>query len=312
MVDEVGGGARSKYPTRRLFLGALAGSLGGIAGLGGYAFAYEPVLRLAVRRVDLALAGWPATMPPLTAALISDIHAIEPWMSVAHIADIVAAANALQPDVMLLLGDFVSTMRYHTRLVQPEEWSPVLAALRAPLGSYAILGNHDHWWPGGAWPVVAALERAGIRTLINAAVKLEDGGRRFWLAGTDSAHAHWTGPGRGPGLWGGGDNMAATLAACRDPDPVLLMAHEPAQFRRVPSRVTLTVSGHTHGGQVRVPFMGAPLARRQSWVEGEYRVGARRLYVTSGLGCSIAPVRFMVPPEIVLLTIGAADRSHAA
>lgn len=308
-AEETDGGAVRASPTRRRFLGTLGGSIAGLAGLAGYAFGIEPALRLTVRRVDLALPGWPADMAPVTAALISDIHAIEPWMPVGRIAAIVAAANALKPDVMLLLGDFVSTMRYRTRLVMPEEWAPALASLRAPLGRYAILGNHDHWWPGGAGPVVDALTQAGIPTLVNTAVKLDGGGRRFWLAGTDSAYAPWNGQGRAPGVMGGGDDVVAALEPCRDDDPVLLMAHEPSQFRLVPKRVALTVSGHTHGGQVWLPFLGPPLLRRQRWVQGEYLSGARRLYVTAGLGVSIAPVRFLVPPEIVLLRIGPAKQS---
>lgn len=296
-----------RWLTRRRFLTGLAAGVGGLAGLTSYAFGFEPLIRLSIVRRSIALTDWPKDMPPLTTALVADLHIIEPWMSLQRVAEIVAATNALRPDITLLLGDYVSHMRYRSRQIAPSDWAPVLARLTAPLGVHAILGNHDHWWPAGARAVSEALRSARINLLVNDAVKIADGGRRFWLAGTDSLYASGWRRGR-VGSVQENDNMTAALAPTRaDADPVILMAHEPDQFDWVPERVSLTLSGHTHGGQVRLPFIGSPALRnRERYDYGLFAEAGRQLFVTAGLGCSIVPVRFLMPPEIVLLTIGPA------
>lgn len=293
--------------TRRRFLTGLAAGFGGLAGLTSYAFGFEPLVRLNIVRRTVALADWPADIPPLTAALVADLHIVEPWMSLDRVAAIVETTNALQPDITLLLGDYVSHIRYRSRLIQPQEWSPVLAGLKAPLGVHAILGNHDHWWPVGAQSVSEALRSAGINLLVNDAVKIQDGGRRFWLAGTDSLYASGWRRGRIGGVQETANMRAALSRTQNDADPVILMAHEPDLFDWVPARASLTLSGHTHGGQVRLPFIGSPVLRdRTAYDYGFFESEGRQLLVTAGLGCSIVPVRFLMPPEIVLLTVGPA------
>lgn len=292
--------------TRRRFLTGLAAGVGGLAGLTSYAFGFEPLIRLNILHRSVGLADWPKDAPPLRAALVADLHIIDPWMTLDRVEQIVAATNRLAPDITLLLGDYVSHMGYGSRRIEPAAWSPVLAGLKAPLGVHAILGNHDHWWPGGVAPVSAAIAKAGINLIVNDAIRIADGGRRFWLAGTDSIYARgWSR--RGPGRIGGGDIAQALARTGRDRDPVILMAHEPAQFDHVPGRASLTLSGHTHGGQVRLPFIGSPILRnREPYDYGLFTADNRQLLVTAGLGCSIIPVRFMMPPEIVLLTVGPA------
>jgi predicted MPP superfamily phosphohydrolase len=288
--------------TRRRLLTAV-GAAGGA--LIGYAVGYEPMLALTVVRYDLALPGWPADAPPLTAALVADIHAVEPWMPARRVGAIVEATNALGADVVLLLGDYVGTMRFKLAPVAPADWARELARLRAPLGVFGILGNHEYRWPEGPEPLIAALGSAGVTVLINDAALVAGGGHRFWLAGTDSARSPAR-PGVPPGVVGGGDDYAGAMAATDASAPVLALIHEPFQFPRVDARPVLTLCGHTHGGQLNLPFIGRPFRDPEDPVHvyGLYReADGRQLLVSGGLGCSIAPVRFRAPPEIVLVRI---------
>ncbi|TBW34515.1 metallophosphoesterase [Siculibacillus lacustris] len=292
--------------TRRRLLTTLLAGTAGCVTFGGYAVAVEPRMRLTVTRNDLALPGWPAHAKPLKVAMIADLHAVEPWMPISRIEEIVVATNALQADVILLLGDYMSGVHFAHRVTPPREWAAVLAKLTAPLGVHAILGNHDYWWRGGPDPVVRALREVGIDVLLNQATRIDAHGHRFWITGTESTLA-----GRlGAHGFVGRDDLSATLARISDDLPVLHMAHEPDLFAEVPERVALTVSGHTHGGQVGIPGVRGLIALRtgssQRWIRGHYEVGGRHLLVSSGLGVSFLPMRFLVPPEINLVHIRSA------
>lgn len=268
-----------------------------------YGIVIEPGFRLSVVRWPVAHPSWPASMPPLCIAVLTDLHAMEPWMPARRIERIVSAANDLRPDLIVLLGDYVAGMRrYRTGTVSIADWTAALRPLRAPHGVHAVLGNHD-WWVD-ARGVRAGLEQAGIRVLENEAFKLDARGRRFWLAGLGDQLAK---PVRGGFL--GVDDLDGTVAQTTgDEDPVILLAHEPDIFVNVPPRVTLTLSGHTHGGQVLLPFIGRPVVPSrygQRYAYGHVVEGGRHLLVSSGLGLSGMPIRFMVPPEIALVTLSA-------
>jgi predicted MPP superfamily phosphohydrolase len=285
--------------TRRQFLTGLAGSAALTAGLGSYAFALEPRFRLVVTEWDLATPKWPHS-EPLRIVALADIHACEPWMPAARIRAIVDQANALRGDVIVLLGDFVAGLGpFKSAEVPHREWGEALAALDAPLGVHAIIGNHDWWTDVGA--VDETLTGAGIPVYRNRAMRL---GRNapFWLAGTDSMAAHRIGHGR----FRGEDDLPGTLAQILDDAPAVLMAHEPDLFVDAPDRFAVTLSGHTHGGQVRLPLLGRPVvpsAFGQRFAYGHVHEEGRDLIVSGGLGCSIAPVRFGVPPEITVVTL---------
>ncbi|MER2604600.1 MAG: metallophosphoesterase [Siculibacillus sp.] len=288
--------------TRRRLLQTLAAGGAGMLSLGGYAVAIEPHHRLSIARYDLELPRWPVGAKPLTAALIADLHAGDPWMSVERIEEIVAATNAVGADIVLMLGDYVGTHRFRSSQMDPRVWARPFADLKSPLGTWAILGNHDYWWEGGPEPVIRALRTSGIEVLLNRGVKIDRDGHRFWLAGTESTLVHRMGEGR----FVGRADVDAAHAAIDDDAPILHLAHEPAFIRSMPRRVALTLSGHTLGGQVKVPFFGPPLAASHpdlKWARGHYVEDGRHLLVSSGLGCSILPVRFMVPPEITVARI---------
>lgn len=300
--------------SRRMVLRGMVGL--GLAGttLGGYALA-EP-WRLTVARYAFTPAGWPAGLR-LRVAVISDLHACEPWMPVARVRQIVARTNALAPDVVLMLGDFTAGPRLLRRSVPPSAWASALAGLTAPNGVHAVLGNHD-WWEEpevqrrrrGPTEVRLALEAAGLPVYENDVVRLEKGGRPYWVAGLGDQWAFYQDRWR-PGTrdrfgYEGVDDLPGTLSKIRDDAPVLMMIHEPDAFAEMPARVAVTFAGHTHGGQITfagfAPIVPSRYGRRYAY--GHVVEDGRHLIVSGGLGCSSVPVRLGVPPEIVMVELG--------
>ena len=272
-----------------------------------------------VTRYALTPSGWPSGLK-LKLAILADLHCCEPWMPAERVQRIVARTNALQPDATLLLGDYVvgNRLGWIGRPVACRDWARALGGLKAPLGVHAVLGNHD-WWDEievqqrrrGPVRSRLALEDAGIAVYENDAVRLEKDGRPFWIAGLGDQWAFWPkhrGPGRRRGEidYIGVDDLPGTLAKVTDPAPVILMAHEPDVFALVPSRVALTLSGHTHGGQVRLFGYSPIIPSRygQRFAYGHIVEENRNLIVSGGLGCSGFPVRFGSPPEIVVVDLG--------
>ncbi|SPH17565.1 hypothetical protein DEA8626_01088 [Defluviimonas aquaemixtae] len=296
--------------TRRGVLKGLLGTF--LAGLfvSAYAFFVEPALRTRVKTWRVAPKGW--TGGPLKIAVLADLHMCEPFVPLSRLERIVARTNALGADLIVILGDLEAGHRFVTRRVGMDATARVLAGLSAPLGVHAILGNHD-WWHdrpaqargGGPNRIAELLHAAGISVLQNDAVKLGEGSASgpFWLAGLDDQLAIGIGPGRFRGL----DDLPGTLELITDDAPAILLAHEPDIFPRVPDRICLTLSGHTHGGQVR--FFGwspvVPSAYGNRFAYGPVREAGRDLVVSGGIGCSILPVRLGVVPEITVVEIAA-------
>jgi uncharacterized protein len=291
--------AKGRVSRRRVLAGA-AGLIGlSAAATGVYAAAIEPQ-GLVVTRYALTPSGWPAGRR-LSVTVIADIHAGGPDMTLSHIRRVVDTANALKSDLVVLLGDYNATYRFASR-VPNAMWAAELARLTAPLGTWSILGNHD-WWHDVA-DVRRALTGVHIPILENDAVLLGAEGHRFWLAGLGDQIAYRLGQGRFRGV----DDLPGTLAQVGTDDPVLLLAHEPDIFPRVPSRVALTLSGHTHGGQIRLPLIWpafVPSKYGARFAYGHVVEDDRHLIVSGGLGTSIVPARLGVPPEIVHIVLGA-------
>ncbi|HYD16307.1 MAG TPA: metallophosphoesterase [Hyphomicrobium sp.] len=295
--------------TRRQFLKGLALTGVGSMSFGGYALA-EP-FRLGVTRYSVSPPDWPQGLS-LRVAVLTDIHVCDPWMSLDRLRRIVARTNALMPDVVFLLGDYVASYRMGTfsREIPHAEWATALAGLKAPLGVHAVLGNHD-WWEElavqerRAGPVKSrtALEAAGILVYENDAFRLEKEGLPFWIAGLGDQWAFW--PSVPNGDYEGVDDLAGTLAKVTDDAPIVLMVHEPDIFPQVPARVALTLAGHTHGGQVTIagyaPVIPSKYGQRYRY--GHIVEEGRNLIVSAGLGCSTLPIRFGAPPEILLVTV---------
>ena len=304
--------------SRRTFLKGLGAMAFGGVSLAGYAFGIEP-FRVRVQHHRVAPPDWPKGLR-LKIAAVADVHACQPWMTVERIQSIVEQTNALEPDLIVLLGDYVAGHPWVTDWVHSRDWSEAMKPLTAPLGVHAILGNHD-WWEDrsaqkrGGGPTFGrlALERVGIPVYENDAVKLRKEDRPFWLAGLGDQIALLPGRKWGRNRFAGVDDLTGTLAKVTDDAPVILLAHEPDIFPRVPSRVSLTLSGHTHGGQVRImgysPVVPSRFGNRYAYghvIERDRSAEGRErhIVVSGGLGCSIMPVRFGVPPEITVVELG--------
>ena len=257
------------------------------------------------------LPNWPDDLE-LKIAVIADIHACYPWMSEERVGEIVDLANAQKPDLTVLLGDYVCTHRFVSGYVPPGAWAEQLARLEAPLGVYAILGNHD-WWsaaiptepPDNSLSVRRALAAAGVPLLENQSVRLSQRGRPFWLIGLGDLLAPVPNPRRGHGAddLPGGD---ARDRRRRAGDP----ARSRALFLSVGSRPDRSDARRPHARRAGQSSdhrpSGVSLLKRRSgkYIYGEYALGERRMIVSGGLGTSLAPVRILRPPEVVMVKLG--------
>jgi uncharacterized protein len=276
--------------TRRKFLRlmtAAGAELGAIALGGAYTITAEPYW-LAVERVTVALAGLPDVLRGLTIAQISDLH-VGHFIGRQDVARAVDVVLSLRPSLIVVTGDYVTIAAEHAGLCTPE-----LARLHAPLGVFFILGNHDHWTNA---PVVTRILRdAGLSLLINEGRLVESNGAAFWLAGVDD-------------VWERHADLDRALAGAPKDVLKVLLAHEPdyADVVAADGRVSLQLSGHSHGGQVRLPFVGSPvlphLAIKYPW--GLRRVGQMWLYTNRGIGIVSPPVRLNCRPEVTLFSLTA-------
>jgi len=242
--------------------------------------------RLVVRDIELALPRW--RLDGLRAGVLSDVHAGVPHMPLAKLARAVDALNDRAPDVHLLLGDYLDSSQPWRRRLAPELVAKELARLRAPLGTIAVIGNHD--WRNSGDRVWRALEAEGVTVLEDRAVELANG---LWVAGLgDMRH-------RRP-------DVARALRKIPEDAPAIVLSHDPDMFPEVPERVSLTLAGHTHGGQVAIPLLRRPLLPSyygERYARGHVIEHGRHLFVSSGLGTSGLPIRLLAPPEVLILTL---------
>ncbi len=276
--------------TRRRFLYSAAAA--GALAIGGDALLLEPNRPLIVRRT-FALRRWPKRLDGFTIALISDFH-YDPIFSQHPIHAAIPMVMDLKPDLIALTGDFVSVPNFaddKEGALDAVPCAEILRHLKAPCGVWAILGNHDYHTD--AEFVTYALQYRGIPVLANKSIPIERNGDRFWLAGVNDALSHTA-------------DLPGTLKPVPSDEAVILLAHEPDfadQASQYP--IDLQLSGHSHGGQVRLPLL-PPLylpEMGKKYVLGTYQVGPLQLYTNAGLGTVGVPVRLNCPPEITLLTI---------
>ena len=271
----------------RVSLVAITLVLGAIA---FYGFLIEPA-RLVTKQQTIRIDNWPSELDGLRIAVLSDIHADDWFVDQKKLRSIVERTNQLEPEVIVILGDYMVSNGYVKRRVEPEVFAATLKDLRAPLGVYSVLGNHDWWYIGAK--VRQGLEQNGIKVLENEVLELNVRGTSLWLVGLSDL---WTRP----------QMIAETVGKVPEGQPMIALAHNPDIFPNVPERVPLLLAGHTHGGQVRFPLIGSVVEASEygeRFVKGHVFENNHHLFVTSGIGTSILPVRFRVPPEIVLLTV---------
>lgn len=265
----------------------LAALLAAVLALGGKAW-HDTMRDPVVQRTTVTLKGMPTGAKPITIALISDIHVAGPDMPPERLVRIVAQINALQPDAVLIAGDFVSDKGTATHVYRPEEIIAPLAALDTPLGTLAAPGNHDHWYdlPG----LKRELGKAGIRLVSNGVVRLGP----LVVGILDDAYT-------------GRANLPATLAQMAEYEGArVLLSHSPDPFPDLPPDYGLMLAGHTHCGQIRYPWGGAPATLSdygERYACGRVDENGNTIVTGAGLGTSLIWVRLFSQPEIWLVTI---------
>lgn len=258
--------------------------------LGGWAFWWEPS-RLTQKEYDIALNPWPSACDGLKVAVIADLHVGSPHFDLPKLEEVVNLVNKAKPDVVLLGGDYLIQSVVGGSFVNPEPIAQELQKIHATIGVYSVLGNHDWWFDGQR--VKNALEDVGIPVLEDEAIEVEFQECRFWLVGIGD-------------YWERAHNIEKAFRDVPNDVPVLVLTHNPDVFVDLPTGVSITFAGHTHGGQVNLPFVG-PLVTMsqygQRFAVGHIEENGKHLFVSPGLGTSILPVRFRVPPEVSFLVL---------
>jgi len=283
-------------PTRRKFL-----ITAGIVAAGTLALGEDTVLREPNQpelvKVEMTLPRLPAAFDGFRIAQLSDFH-YDAVFSVVPIRAAIEMVNRVYPDLVVLTGDFVteSYLKSHRHKAGTAPMAGpcanLLGGLRSRLGSVAVLGNHDVNTDPGF--VTEALQSHGITVLRNGSQAFEQDGSRLWFCGLDSLDAR--------------PNLGVAMRGIPSHEAVILLVHEP-DFADTASRypIDLQLSGHSHGGQIWIPGIGAPwlppFARK--YPRGQYRVGPLPLYTNIGLGTIRLPVRLNCPPEVTLVTLRA-------
>lgn len=264
----------------------LAGLVVAVA-LAAWALWLEPA-SLYAEETELSLPDLPPACAGLRIAVLADLHAGAPHIGPSKVDSVVKALGDAKADLVLLAGDYVIQDVLGGTFMPPED----IAAKFRPLSkTYAVLGNHD-WWLDGP-RVRDAFEGVGIPVIDNRGVLVEHGACRLWLAGIGD-------------YWEGKPDIASALHGAPDDAAVIALTHNPDVFPQVPSRVMLTVAGHTHGGQVALPLVGRPIVPSEfgeRYAVGHIVEDGRHLFVSTGVGTSIFPVRFRVPPEVSVLRL---------
>jgi predicted MPP superfamily phosphohydrolase len=265
----------------------LVGVLGICITLAAWGFLVEPSL---LTRRDINVSHW--TGPPLRIAFFADLHAGSPHIDEKYIKDLVQKINALSPDIVLIGGDLVINGVVGGHHISIENVTFLLKALKAPLGIYSVLGNHD-WWNGGE-KIRQTLEANGIPVLDNTARLIDVGPNfNFWLVGIGDDYTNHA-------------NAKPALSQVTSDAPRVLFMHDPSAIFQVKEKFFLALAGHMHGGQVYIPGIGAiitPGCAPKEWASGwvDFELGS--LFVSKGIGTSIIPVRFNAPPEFVILEL---------
>lgn len=262
------------------------------------AFLIEPD-SLVVAEYTIDVPGWPVAANGFRIAAVGDLHAGAPFIDEAKIAEVTRRINAAKPDLVIWLGDYVIQGVIGGTFMEPEKVARLLAPARGRLGTFAIIGNHDRWLDSAR--VEQAFEAAGIPFLRWKEAVINVAGAPVHLYGLDDFElsvGYWPRFGAAHEKW----------KHLPQDEPLIVLSHNPDVFVHMPARVNLTVASHTHGGQVRLPFVGSPIvpsSRGQRYARGLIVEKGRPMFVNTGIGASIVPIRFGVPPEISILTLRA-------
>ena len=255
-------------------------------GLAGIGYSYFESGWTTVHRTSISLPNLPEAFKGTKIAFLTDIHH-GPFISLRHIQNLVQTTNELKPDVIVMGGDYVHKDR---KYIAP--CFNALSKLESPNGTFGVLGNHDHW--ESAPETRQAMKDNEVIELTNAGKWLKKNGEKVWLGGVDD-------------LWCGKQDLDKALGEATDEDAVILLCHNPDYVEGIRDRrVGLVLSGHTHGGQAVLPFIGAPFVPSrygQKYLNGLIKTEYTQVFVSKGLGTVTPPLRFCCRPEIVLITL---------
>ncbi|MDQ3180499.1 MAG: metallophosphoesterase [Acidobacteriota bacterium] len=273
LSDRISSVVASDTPLREL-----AGSLSQVA-----RYALNEANTLSVEKIEIRLKRLPKNLEGFRLVHLSDIHH-SPFTDIGHISRAVEIANSLKPDMFVLTGDYVS---HESEYIAP--MAEVLGKLESEFGTFACLGNHDHWTDAGM--VTRSLREANISVLINEGFRFTARDASFWLAGVDDYMV-------------GKTDLRSALRGSFPDEMVMLLAHNPVIVRRAARvGVDIMLSGHTHGGQVKLRDDEKRILPRRKLKNGLYRRKNTQIYITRGIGTVVLPVRYGCPPEISLLEL---------
>jgi len=276
--------------SRRKFLKlggtAIAAGVASVGATAGWIAWHDESQDLGIERVTIPLHNLPPALEGFTIAQLSDIHLL-PLTQPDLVRRAVAMTNSLAPDLTVLTGDYV----WH-EVESMFELAPIIAGLDAKHGVLSIFGNHDLWTDPEV--VRTGLREARIPLLVNEGVTLNVGGAPLHLAGLDDG-------------WSGHPDLDAAMANAPANATTILLVHEPdlADDYALDPRIGLQLSGHSHGGQIRLPIIGPPVLPYLSWKYdmGLYRVGEMWLYTNRGIGVTNEPYRYNCRPEITEIAL---------
>jgi predicted MPP superfamily phosphohydrolase len=273
LSEKISSAARSNTPLRDL-----ASNFSIVA-----RYALAEANTLTTEKIIIALKHLPKSLNGFRIVHLSDIHH-SPFTSLEHITRAVEIANSLKPDMFVLTGDFVS---HESDYIAP--MAKVMGTLKSEFGTFACLGNHDHWTDADL--VTNSLRGENITVLINEGFRFAARGASFWLCGVDDYMV-------------GRTDLRSALRGSFSDEMKILLAHNPKiLYRAARASVDLMLSGHTHGGQVKIRNEEKRILPRRKFASGLYRRKDTQVYITRGIGTVVLPVRFGCPPEVSLIEL---------
>ena len=251
---------------------------------------------LVIRNIDISLKKWHSEHNSLKIVFLGDLHT-KP-IDLDRLKRVVSKVNDQKPDIVLSIGDYVNGNSYKETLY-PRVIAKELGKIKSKYGFYTVLGNHDYDY--NPLRIRKELEKNGIKVLENDTLPLDIEGKRLWLIGIQDfsvCHTHLD---------------YNTKQVSDEENPVILLSHTPDVFPEVDERIELTLAGHTHGGQVVIPFYGpiyVPSKYGKKYSKGYFEEKNKKMFVTGGIGTSVFPVRFNNFPEIIILNIKSDKKSE--